>query len=103
MTQASKGRSKYHDQRELKVPPHVPIKYIRLAAKLSIDDVIAKIETETGRRYTRGSISAIENGHRGASFEILEALEAAYSLPVGAISTNYAPQAPRTKKQQVPA
>lgn len=105
MTQATQGRSKYTSQREAKVPPHVPLKYIRLAAGLSIDEVISRIESETGRRYTRGAISAIENGHRGASSEILEAFELAYSLPLGAISTNYVPRPPRVKRdaEQVPA
>lgn len=92
--------SKYENQRKPKVPPHVSIKYIRLAAGLSIDAVIAKIRDETGRTYTRGAISAIENGHRGASSEILEALESAYGLPVGSISTSYVPRAPRVKQPE---
>lgn len=106
MTQAHSGRSKYQNQRESKTPPHVPLKYVRLAANLSIDDVIASIQEETGRRYTRGAISAIENGHRGASSEILEAFELAYKLPLGSISTDYVPRPPRVKRsnaEQVPA
>lgn len=95
MTQASNGRSKYQSQREPKTPPHVPVKYLRVAANLSIDAVIDRIHEETGRRYTRGAISAIENGHRGASCEVLEALEAALSLPIGAISTDYEPRPQR--------
>lgn len=85
------------------MPPHVPIKYVRLAANLSIDDVLARIKEETGRLYTRGAISAIENGHRGASSEILEALEIAYDLPVGSISTSYIPRPPRVKRSQAVA
>lgn len=98
MTQANHGRSKYERQRQAKVPPHVPIKYVRLAANLSIDAVIDRIRKETGRLYTRGAISAIENGHRGASSEILEALEIAYELPVGSITTTYIPRAPRVRR-----
>ncbi|MGE2733793.1 helix-turn-helix domain-containing protein [Mycolicibacterium vaccae] len=106
MTQAQRGRCRYQTQRKPKTSPHVPIKYVRLAAKLSIDEVIARIEDRTGRRYTRGAISAIENGHRGASSEVLEALEEAYELPLGAISTDYVPRAPRGRRateEQVPA
>lgn len=103
MSQGSHARSKYQSQREAKVPPHVPIKYVRIAAKLAIDDVIERIFEETGRRYTRGAISAIENGHRGASTEVLEALEIAYELPVGSISTSYVPRAPRIKKNEAVA
>ncbi len=51
--------------------------------------LIARIEQETGHRYSRGAISAVENGHRGASVELIEAMEIAYGLPVGAIQVNY--------------
>lgn len=51
--------------------------------------LIAKIAEETGHRYSRGAISAVENGHRGASVELIEALEIAYGLPVGSIEVNY--------------
>lgn len=77
-------------------PPHVAIGHIRTVAGLTLDQVIDRIEEETGRRYTRGAISAVENGHRGASAGLLEALEIVYGLPTGAISTDYHPrQAPR--------
>jgi transcriptional regulator with XRE-family HTH domain len=95
MTEALGARPKRENQRKAKLPPRVPIKFIRLAAHLSIDAVIARIHQHTGRTYSRGSISAIENGHRGASSEILEALEVAYSLPLGSISTDYVPRGPR--------
>jgi hypothetical protein len=98
VSEASRVQSKYRGQRGTKVPPHVPIKYFRLAANLSIDAVIARIHAETGRTYSRGSISAIENGHRGASSEILEAMELAYCLPLGSILTDYVPRAPRGRR-----
>ncbi|MFD9615530.1 hypothetical protein ACFWWS_39865 [Streptomyces sp. NPDC059083] len=63
-----------------------------MAAGLTLDAVIDRIEQETGRRYTRGAISAVENGHRGASNELIEALEIAYGLPHGAIDTLYRPR-----------
>lgn len=75
----------------------MPIKYIRLAAGLSLDDVSHTIAEETGRTYGKGTLSAIESGMRGASSELLEALEAAYHLPVGSIKTEYTPRAPRRK------
>ncbi|BBZ27613.1 hypothetical protein MMAD_19080 [Mycolicibacterium madagascariense] len=95
MTQAS---AKPVPRRGAKDPPRVPIKYIRLAANLSIDAVIARIHQQTGRTYSRGSISAIENGHRGASSEVLRALELAYRLPLGSITTDYVPRAPRARR-----
>lgn len=63
-----------------------------MAAGLTLDAVIDRIEQETGRRYTRGAISAVENGHHGAPSELLEALEIAYGLPYGAIDTLYRPR-----------
>lgn len=63
---------------------------------LTLDDVIYRLEQETGRTYTRGAVSAVENGLRGASTEFLQALCAAYGLPTGAITTQYTPRAAPT-------
>jgi transcriptional regulator with XRE-family HTH domain len=92
--------SRHKSQREPKDPPYVPIKYVRLAAGLSLEDVSAKIKEATGREYGKGTLSAIESGMRGASSEVLDALEQAYQLPVGSIKTEYVPRAPRRKRQQ---
>ncbi|WP_280265373.1 helix-turn-helix domain-containing protein [Nocardia wallacei] len=78
-------------------PPHVPIGCIRVAVGLTLDQLIERIEDETGRRYSRGAISAVENGHRGASLGLIAALELAYGLPSGAISTHYRPRNTPTK------
>lgn len=75
----------------------MPVKYVRIAAGLTLEDVSIKIAETTGRRYGKGTLSAIESGMRGASSEVLEALEVAYNLPVGSIKTDYAPRAPRRK------
>jgi hypothetical protein len=91
--------SKYLNQRKPKTPPHVPLKYVRLAAGFSLESVSDTIHDATGRRYGKGTLSAIENGLRGASQELLEALEVAYNLPAGAISTTYAPRAQRNKAE----
>jgi hypothetical protein len=91
-----KGRSN-SDQREPKPPPYVPVRYVRIAAGLTLEDVSLTIEETTGRKYGKGTLSAIESGTRGASSELLEALEVAYNLPAGSIKTDYAPRAPRRK------
>ncbi|ORL01542.1 hypothetical protein A6F56_04275 [Prescottella equi] len=51
--------------------------------------LIERIQQETGHRYSRGAISAVENGHRGASVELIEAIEIAYGLPAGSIRVDY--------------
>ena len=87
-------RSKYEAQRPRRTPPHVSLASLRAATGLTIDQVITRIEQEFPEiRPTRGAISAIENGHRGASVQMLAALCAAYGLPDGAITTDYEPRA----------
>lgn len=66
--------------------------HVRLIAGITLEALLDRIEEETGRRYTRGALSAIENGHRGASAELIGAIEAAYGLPPGAIDTDYRPR-----------
>lgn len=85
-------RRQYDRQRAAKTPPHASIKFVRMAAKLTIDETLERIRQETGVTYTRGAISAVENGHRGASAELVEALEIAYGLPAGSIDTQYQPR-----------
>lgn len=70
----------------------MPLSALRTALGLTVETVLDRIEEETGTRPTRGTISAIENGHRGASLQMLSAFELAYGLPPGAITTDYAPR-----------
>ncbi len=86
ITARSKARKPVH-------PPVVSLGALRSAAGLRIDDILDRLEEETGVRPGRGTISAIENGHRGASREMVEALEAAYGLAPGSIMTSYEPRA----------
>lgn len=78
--------------RRAKVPPHISLRHVRVVAGLTIDELISRLEQETRRRYTRGALSAVENGHRGASAELINALEVVYGLPTGAIDTDYTPR-----------
>lgn len=57
-----------------------------------LDDVADRIEAINGDRPARGTLSAIENGVRGVSAELLAALETAYQLPPGSITTDYVPR-----------
>lgn len=80
------------DGRALRVPPHVSIRVLRRVSGLKLDDVCELVEEATGDRPSRGTLSAIENGHRGASAELLAALEMVYGLQPGDITTNYVPR-----------
>lgn len=83
---------RYARQRNPKVPPHVSIAVVRRLSGLTLDEVCDRVQEITGDRPTKGALSAIENGHRGASAQLLAALEGAYQLPDGSISTTYRPR-----------
>lgn len=92
--------SKYDTQRARRTPPQLPLSLVRSIAGLTIDQVIERInEEDPTLSPTRGAISAIENGHRGASARMLTALCAAYGLPDGAFVVDYTP----STREQVPA
>lgn len=73
-------------------PPVVTLASLRRVAGFRIDDVLDRLEDEMGVRPGRGTISAIENGHRGASREMIQALELIYDLEPGALLTDYEPR-----------
>jgi transcriptional regulator with XRE-family HTH domain len=86
--------TRYSHQRARRLPPHVSLADLRNALRLTIDDVRARMAEEMPGEEppTRGAISGIENGHRGVSQQMLDALTAAYGLRPGAITTDYAPR-----------
>lgn len=86
------GRQRYATKRPQRTEPHIPLSALRAALGLTVDTVLDRVEEETGKRPSRGTISALENGHRGASAQMLAALEIAYGLPEGAITTDYTPR-----------
>lgn len=51
----------------------------------------------------RGTISAIENGHRGASAQMLAAIASALGIPTESIDTQYQPRRAGQADVQVPA
>lgn len=64
-----------------------------MAAGLTLDQVAERMVANGDDAPGRGTLSAIENGHRGASREFLQSLERALRLPDGSISTDYEPRA----------
>lgn len=83
-----------------KTPPHAPLRAIRQAAGLTLEQVGQRI-TEQFPEITasRGTLSAIESGSRGASDLMLRALERAYGIDAGSLTTDYVPR----EREQVPA
>lgn len=74
--------SKRSEQRPAVAPPFVSLKALRKACHLTLEEVCARVADLTDQTLTRGALSAIENGHRGASRETLEALARAYDIDV---------------------
>lgn len=90
---ASPHGAKYANQRKPVDPPLVSLQALRKVAGLTIDQLIDKIEVVSDRRYTRGAISGVERGHRGASVELLRDMERAYGIDIHSITTDYQPRA----------
>lgn len=84
--------NRYRGQRERVPVPHVSLGDARRMARLTLDQVCAAFAEMNGRELTRGALSAIENGHRGASAQVLAGLEKVYDLAPGAIDTQYEPR-----------
>ena len=84
--------TKYDQQRPPKTAPHVRLGDLRQASGKTLEQVCAAASEVLPTPLTRGALSAIENGHRGASLQVLRALEVAYGLRSGAIVTDYQPR-----------
>lgn len=84
--------SKYKQQRERRVPPHVSLADLRSVSGKTLDEICQAASEVLEQPLTRGALSAIENGLRGPSPRVLEALEVAYGLRPGSIVTNYEPR-----------
>jgi transcriptional regulator with XRE-family HTH domain len=87
----SKASNKYEGQRPRLVPPRAGVGAIRNAKGMTLEQVCDRMTEQLGRTYTRGALSAIENGHRGASRAVLAALEVALDLRAGDLVTDYEP------------
>lgn len=90
------GDPKKH-QRETRQPPFVSLVGIRNMRGLKGREVCARVGEITGKGFTLGALSAIENGHRGASPEVLAALEQALDIPAGSLITSWEPSHSRRK------
>lgn len=81
-----------YQQRERVTPPHVSLRTLRKACGLTLDRVCELVGEETGKPLTRGALSAIESGLRGASADVLRGLAHAYDLDPGDFETHYEPR-----------
>lgn len=83
----------YKPPREGKTPPHVPLRVLRAVAGLTLEEVAERVAQHFPEMtLSRGTLSAIESGGRGASPLMLRALEMAYDIPEGSLTTAYEPR-----------
>lgn len=87
------------DRREKVPPPFVALADLRGALGLTLDAVCEQVRAITDQSFTRGALSAIELGHRGASPETLSALEVVLRIKPGRLRTGYWPTRPRRKAE----
>lgn len=93
---ANIGRKR--NQRPKRTPPHVPVHILRKALGLSLEAATKRIGEVSGKEApSKGSLSAVETGMRGASAELIAAMEEAYGLDPGTITTDYLPRATAKK------
>lgn len=89
-----------YQQRAPRTPPHISLRALRRASNLTLEQVADSVAEVLGptSKVNRGTISAIESGLRGASVQMLRALEVAYGLEPGDIDTSYVPRAAALKE-----
>lgn len=95
----TQSRGNYHKQRKPVATPVVPLVVARKLAGKTLQDVCDHInaEFEFPKKVERGTISGIENGHRGASVEMLVAIASALSISADDIDTQYEPRQRRAR------
>lgn len=95
--------ARYANQRPKTPPPVIPIAAVRKALGLTLQNVCDHIREEHGLKVDRGTISAIELGHRGASAQMLTAIADALRVHATDIDTAYEPRQQRRERDEVTA
>ncbi|CPR89721.1 helix-turn-helix domain-containing protein [Mycobacteroides abscessus] len=90
----AKKASRYMSQRVKTPVPMVPLSVARRTKGLTLQAVCDHINNEFSfsKPVERGTISAIENGHRGASVQMLAAIASAIGIESAEIDTQYEPR-----------
>lgn len=93
------AQTPYDKQRPKRTPPHVSLADLRSALGLTQDEVCRRVMANTDQSFTKGALSAIEQGHRGPSATTVGALEVALGLKPGAIKLDYQPTHDRRERK----
>lgn len=84
-------------QRPKVEPPRIGLADLRKSHRLTQASVAEQVAAIIDETFNSGSLSLIEGGHRGASADVLSALEQVYGLAPGAMRVDYEPSHSRRK------
>lgn len=90
--------SRYAKQRPKLPAPVVTLATLRKARGLTLQAICDHMYAEHGIKVDRGTVSAIELGHRGASAQMLTAIADALGIHVTDIDTAYEPRQQRRQR-----
>ena len=90
--------TRFDQQRPKVQPPHIGLADLRKSHRLTQTAVAEQVAAITDKPFYSGSLSLIEGGHRGASADVLAALEQIFGLAAGALVVGYEPSHDRRKK-----
>lgn len=91
-------KNEYTDQRPKVNPPQLGIAALRKSHRMTQAEVAKQVASIIDKPFLAGSLSTIEGGHRGASDEILRALEQVFGLATGDLAVNY--ETSHTRRKQ---
>lgn len=92
-----KSDDAYTGQRPKVTPPRVGLADLRKSHRMTQAAVADAVAALIDKDFYSGSLSLIEGGHRGASPEVLQALEQTFGLANGALVVDYEPARDRRK------
>lgn len=84
-------KTDFENQRPKVQPPQVSIAVLRKSHRLTQEAVAEQVAAIIDKPFYSGSLSTIEGGHRGASEEVLRALEQVFGLATGDLTVAYQP------------
>lgn len=90
-------KSEYDDQRPKVAPPQVGLADLRKSHRMTQTAVAEQVAAIIDKTFNSGSLSLIEGGHRGASAEVLAALEQVFGIGAGSLVVTYEPSHDRRK------
>lgn len=95
--------TKYGQQRQPVPPPQIGLADLRKSHRMTQAEVAAQVASIIDKDFRGTSLSLIEGGHRGASHEVLRALEQVFGLAESAMTVPYVPSHDRRKREETVA